>query len=50
MKKITTLVLATVIAIGFVTTSTDTEKAAQSKKETNKIILMSEVGPGGGAG
>lgn len=50
MKKITALLLATVVAIGFVAMPTDTEKVAKSKKETNKIILMSEIGPGGGAG
>lgn len=50
MKKLTGLVLAAAIAIGFAATSNDTETVAQAKKEPNQIILMSEAGPGGGAG
>ncbi|PEF60144.1 hypothetical protein CON32_00010 [Bacillus cereus] len=50
MKKITALVLAAAIAIGFVATSNDMGTVAQAKKEAKQIILMSEAGPGGGAG
>ncbi|SMD65841.1 hypothetical protein BACERE00185_00072 [Bacillus mobilis] len=48
MKKITALALAVAIAIGVVATSPDTKTLA--KVEKDQIILMSEVGPGGGAG
>ncbi|WP_179953614.1 hypothetical protein [Bacillus sp. BB56-3] len=50
MKKITALVLATAIAIGFVAVSNDTKTVEQAKIKSNKVMLMSEVGPGGGAG
>ncbi|MCC2483685.1 hypothetical protein LKM01_17825 [Bacillus pacificus] len=48
MKKITALVLAVAVAIGIVATSPETKTLA--KVEKDQIILMSEVGPGGGAG
>lgn len=48
MKKITALVLAAAVVIGVVATSPDTKTLAKVDKD--QIILMSEVGPGGGAG
>ncbi|EOO65509.1 hypothetical protein ACQVPJ_26255 [Bacillus mycoides] len=51
MKKITSLILATVIALGVISATDATQSAAKKQLKIDEIMLLSnEAGPGGGAG
>ncbi|MGG4306057.1 hypothetical protein ABEW59_25320 [Bacillus wiedmannii] len=50
MKKIASLILATVITLGVISTNDTDKSAAKQAVKAENIVLYSEAGPGGGAG
>jgi len=50
MKKIASLILATVITLGVISTNDADKTATKQAANAGKIVLYSEAGPGGGAG